>query len=291
MAKRKKCKGKARDIGVSFTEQGHHLREGDVRNIPLPVDAVDLVFTSPPYEAQRTYSVGFNLRGDAWVDWAFAGYVECLRVCSGLVAWVINAPTRNYRWSSTAYKLAMRLEEAGYTMRKPLIFHRHGIPGSGGPDWMRDNYEIILCFTKRRGRLEWSNNTACGHVPVYAPGGEMSYRLKSGQRRNEWGKSPAQANGTCEGQQNKHGERGSSKRKGDGAAIPLNAINKDYSPPKLANPGNIVNAPEAQAIADVMRELKFANGDAAGALDRIRKIIEPCATTKARSALPCPPMR
>ena len=34
-----------------------------------PNDCVDLVFGSPPYESQRTYGIGFDLRGEGWVAW------------------------------------------------------------------------------------------------------------------------------------------------------------------------------------------------------------------------------
>ena len=34
------------------------------------------------------------------------------------------------------------LKRAGFNMRKPPVFHRVGIPGSGGPDWLRNDYEL-----------------------------------------------------------------------------------------------------------------------------------------------------
>jgi hypothetical protein len=34
--------------------------------------SADLVFTSPPYEDCRTYGIGFNLKGQEWVDWCVA---------------------------------------------------------------------------------------------------------------------------------------------------------------------------------------------------------------------------
>src|SRR5690606_39337909 len=58
---------------------------GEMPEIDLPDDSVDLVLCSPPYEARRSYGIGFNLRGEAWVEWAVKGYLECLRVCRGLV--------------------------------------------------------------------------------------------------------------------------------------------------------------------------------------------------------------
>jgi len=52
----------------------------------MPDKSVDLVFTSPPYEAARTYGIAFKLKGQDWVDWAVERFVECVRVCKGLVA-------------------------------------------------------------------------------------------------------------------------------------------------------------------------------------------------------------
>src|SRR5690606_18335080 len=111
---------------------------------------------------------------------------ECCRVCRGVVAWVIEGQTRNYRYSCTPALLMADLHRRGINLRKPAIFHRVGIPGSGGPDWLRNDYEWIICATPP-GRLEWSDNTAMGHPPKWAPGGAMSYRLADGSRRNEWG--------------------------------------------------------------------------------------------------------
>lgn len=149
----------------------------------LPDKCVDLVFTSPPYEAARTYGVGFALKGQEWVDWAVERFVECLRVSKGLVAWNIEGQTRQFRWSATPALFMADLHRRGVHLRKPPIFKRVGIPGSGGPDWLRNDYEFIVCATSG-GKLPFSNNTAMGHPPKWAPGGEMSNRLASGSRVN-----------------------------------------------------------------------------------------------------------
>lgn len=79
------------------------------------------------------------------------------------------------------------LHRAGVKLRKPPVFCRVGIPGSGGPDWLRNDWEWIVCSTK--GKLPWSDNTAMGHPPKYAPGGAMSHRKTNGVRVNQWGHS------------------------------------------------------------------------------------------------------
>ena len=135
----------------------------DCSSIPLADDSVDLVFCSPPYEGQRTYNdVAFNLTGDKWVEWAVACYEECLRVSRGLVAWVIEGTTRKFRYSCVPFHLMCELQRRGYAVRKPCVYSRLGIPGTGGPDWLRNDWEPIVCATKR-GKLPWSDNTAMGN--------------------------------------------------------------------------------------------------------------------------------
>lgn len=150
-------------------------------------DSVDLVFTSPPYEAARTYGIGFKLRGQEFVDWCVERYLECVRISRGLVAWVIEGQTRDFRYSASPVLLMADLHRRGVKLRKPPIFHRIGISGSGGPDWLRNDYEFVVCSSK--GKLPWSNNTAMGHPPKWAPGGAMSHRVTDGSRVNQWGHS------------------------------------------------------------------------------------------------------
>lgn len=151
--------------------------------------SVDLVVGSPPYEDARTYGIDFAHREDEWVRWAADRFMECLRVSRGIVAWVVAGRTQKFRWTATPPKLMVAIERRGGVLRNPCIFHRVGIPGSGGPDYFRADYEWIIVATNHRGRLPWSDNTACGHAPKWGPGGDMSNRLKSGARVNQWGHS------------------------------------------------------------------------------------------------------
>lgn len=214
--------------------------------------SIDLVFTSPPYEAARTYGIDFSLKGDDWVDWAVERYLECVRVCRGLVAWVVEGQTRQFRWSASPALLMARLHDSGVKLRKPPVFHRVGIPGSGGPDWLRNDWEFIVCSTK--GKLPWSDNTAMGHPPKWAPGGEMSHRLSSGTRRNQWGGGEKSTGG----ERGRHGNLSRSKGRPShefttitqakieaGAKVHTKNDGNEmreqvYLPPKKANPGNVI---------------------------------------------------
>ena len=169
-------------------------------------ESADLVFGSPPYENARTYGIDFGLSGQDWVDWMVSVVQESLRVCRGLVAFVVEGRTRNFRWSATPALLMADLHRAGVNLRKPPAFHRVGIPGSGGPDWLRNDYEFIVCCSK--GKLPWSDNTAMGHKPKYPPGGPPSYR------------------------------RTATRGYGNGDTRVQSTV---YTPPKKSNPGNVIH--------------------------------------------------
>lgn len=176
-----------------------------------PDDSFDLVVTSPPYEDARTYGVGFNVKGQDWVDWCLDRFVECYRVSKGLVVWVVEGRTRNFQWSAVPMLLAADLHRRGIKLRKPPIYNRVGIPGSGGLDWWRNDYEFCICATK--GKLPWSENTASGQPCKYAPGGDVSNRKQNGERV------------TSQTRRKPNGERAR-----DGL----------YHAPAIANPGNVI---------------------------------------------------
>jgi len=205
-------------------------------------DCVDLVFTSPPYEDCRTYGIDFKLKGQTWVDWAVDRYLECVRVCRGLVAWVVEGKTNNFGWSATPALFMADLYRKGVGLRKPPAFYRVGIPGSGGPDWLRNDYEFIVCSSK--GKLPWSDNTAMGHTPKWAPGGEMSHRLSNGTRINQWGGHEHSTGGERkkDGSIKKAMPRKSHVFKTPSQTQRENGVDGSgsYSPPKKANPGNII---------------------------------------------------
>lgn len=192
----------------------------------LPDDSVDLIVMSPPYEAARTYGVGFRLSGEEWVKWMVDCFHQCRRVCKGLVACVCQGQTTDYRWSGVPALLLADLIRAGFAARNPPIYHRVGIPGSGGKDWLRSDYEWIICTT-RGGRLPWSDNTAMGQPPKFGPGGEMSYRGVDGRRVNACGDN-RRANGRYK------------RIKGPRTVSGDVSHSKDYSVPAIANPGNVI---------------------------------------------------
>lgn len=186
----------------------HDVYCGDMMKVLPALGTFDLVIGSPPYEDARSLNIGFNLTGDAWVQWAADRYMLCLDHCSGIVAWVVAGRTRKYQWSATPALLMAELVKRGAILRNPPLYVRDGIPGSGGPDWLKSKYEWIVCATKKAGRLAWSDNTSMGHPPKYPPGGPPSHRTTA--------------------------PRGQSG--GD-----LRVERSVYKPPLLANPGNLID--------------------------------------------------
>lgn len=166
----------------------------DSGKLPLPDQSVDLVMCSPPYEDIRTYGIGFKLRGDQYVQWAYERFMECLRVSRGLVAWVIEGKTKQYQYSSTPIMLMEKLRSEGVCLRKPPVFHRHGIPGNGGPDWLRNDYEWIICATNKAARLPWSDNSAMGHEPLQKKRRRIKVRVKDGRRVKQAYNPPKRVN-------------------------------------------------------------------------------------------------
>jgi site-specific DNA-methyltransferase (adenine-specific) len=197
----------------------------------LPDDCVDLVLTSPPYRVARKYDIGFNLKDEVWVAWAVERFMECLRVCKGLVCWVVEGQTEDFQYTAEPILMMADLHRRGVKLRKPPIYRRYGIPGSGGPDWVRNDYEFCICAAG--GKLPWSDNKAMGKPPKYGPGGAMSYRHADGQRKNARDKKETKQ---------KRLQRGNP----DGSA---------YSVPEISNPGNVIQETyTALEVAAMMAE-------------------------------------
>jgi hypothetical protein len=225
---------------------------GDVLEVAkrLPMRP-NLVMCSPPYEAARTYGIDFNLKGQDWVDWAVERFRACVEVADGLVCWVLEGQTRQYRWSATPALMLADLHRSGVHLRKPPVFCRVGIPGSGGPDWLRNDWEWCICGS-RGGKLPWSNNTAMGKPPLWAPGGEMSNMTRDGTRKNKF---LSMSSRSADGSRKLAGGRrlGLGNPKG-GISGPLSSHRRDhascgpdgemreqsYDAPAIANPGNVI---------------------------------------------------
>lgn len=193
------------------------LIQGDAEHLPLPDRSVDLVFGSPPYVDCRLYledgvDLGIARGLEEWVSWMLRVTDEALRVSRGAVLWVACGKTEDRNYWPACEGLMWEWHRRGGHAYRPCYWHRNGIMGSGGDQWFRADVEYVMCF-KRPGPLPWSNNTAMGHEPKWNPGGEPSHRTSTGRRVARFTK-PRGADGEF--------------------------LVQGYTPPELANPGNLV---------------------------------------------------
>lgn len=272
----------------------HHILNADATRMPLADQSVDLVVESPPYMDARTYEDGLpagqvvTRNCEEWVAWMLDVVAEGLRISRGPVIIVCAGVTRDRNYWPGPEGLTWEWFKRGGSMYRPCYWYRVGIPGSGGDNWFRADVEYCLCF-KHPGPLPWSENTAMGHPPKWAPGGEMSYRTPNGSRVNQWGHSadsgatvqdgdfvrsrgkrpshrvakwgaggdfPETRNGDAV-RRRKPGEKDSqTRRKADGTR----AKDGDYTEPVHANPGNAIEATWVEHDETFWLDIKVGGG-------------------------------
>ena len=226
--------------------------QADAMRLPFADDAFDLTFTSPPYMDARTYGIDAQRDCAEWIDWMLGVVTECCRVTNGLVLVNCAGVTRDWQYWPGCEGLLYEWWKRGGGCWRPAYWHRVGIPGSGGKQWLRADVEYVLAFQRDRGPIPWADNVANGHPPKWGPGGEMSHRLSSGTRVNQWG-HPIDSGGvgggdidnpTCGPARPSHRiEKRVNRpnRSGRGERAVLGDEVQFYEPPAKANPGTLVS--------------------------------------------------
>ena len=239
----------------------------------LPADSVDLIFGSPPYVDARTYSRDDVSRDcQEWVDWMLDVTTAAVRVSKGLVLWVCAGVQRELCYWPAPEGLMWEWWKRGNQLWRPCVWWKvdedeggTGIPGSGGKQALRNDWEFVLQF-KKEGWLPWADNTAMGHPPVCDQvGGEMSNRRTDGTRVNLAGDDPWGKHGR--GSNLGGRQRNGKKNRGTTAGNPPGPTRRDNGEyknvarmdvtaghnadgslkpngskpmPKIANPGNVL---------------------------------------------------
>lgn len=176
---------------------GTMLLQADATRLPFADACIDMIFTSGPYMDARTYGIGAQRNCEQWVEWMLDVVTELTRVCNGLVLVNCAGVTRGKRYWPGCEGLMWEWFKRGGNLWRPAYWHRVGIPGSGGKQWLRADIEYVIPFKRDAEWLPWADNTANGHPPKWAPGGEMSHRVSTGARVNQWG-HPIATGGTGE---------------------------------------------------------------------------------------------
>jgi hypothetical protein len=181
----------------------YSLDVGDCRDFgkSLPDDSIDLLIFSPPYEDARRYP-GMTEKPLKGEAW--------VRRMFGVVT--TFAPKVK---GLIAIVCNGRTKQFNYSGTPELLFadlKRAGFNMRKSPLYKRHGIFgsgsvdwLKDCYepilcVTRPGRLPWSDNKACGHPPKFGPGGDPSHRKQNGERVKR----------------------------------------KRYTPPALANPGNII---------------------------------------------------
>jgi hypothetical protein len=170
------------------------IAQADSRHLPLANDTIDLTIGSPPYLDARKYNRTDIARGlDDWLDLMLASTREAIRVTTGLVIWVCAGVTRDGEYIPGPESLVARAYRHGISTWPPCAWVKNGIPGSGGKQGLRRDWEYLLMF-KRPGALPWADNLAMGTPPKYPTGGRMRNRDKNDKRCDRAYPQPTLAN-------------------------------------------------------------------------------------------------
>lgn len=189
------------------TEGKFCFLRGDAAKLPLGDRSVDLVVCSPPYENSRLYGeLNYTLKGQRWVDWMKPRVREACRVSKGLACFVMAGTMRQYQYQPVVEWLVADLTRFHGIVcgPSPYCYHRSGTCGK--QHYHRRDWEPVYCFAYPDRVPPWSDPLAMGQPPKYAPGGDMTNRRRDGKRT-------------------KPGDNGE----------------KRYTPPALANPGNLIH--------------------------------------------------
>lgn len=110
----------------------------------IPVNSIDLIVTSPPYDNMRDYK-GFDFNFEPT---AFLLY-EVLKP-GGIMVWVVGDETVNYCESLTSFKQAIFfVERVGFNLLDTMIYYKNGGPPPF-PGIMRysPKFEYMFVFSK-----------------------------------------------------------------------------------------------------------------------------------------------
>lgn len=171
------------------------FRSRDARATGLKPKIVDMTIGSPPYLDARRYGRDDIARGlHEWVDdLMLPATVEALRVTRGPVFWVVAGVTKDNEYQPGPEVLMARAAEAGIRQLRPCVWHKNGLPGSGGRQWFRNDWEYVVAF-KGEGPMPWADPLAMGMPPKYHRGGNMRNRDRNDKRCDRTAPMPNLAN-------------------------------------------------------------------------------------------------
>ena len=135
---------------MDFVNQIIH---GDCEDVlkKSPENAVDLIFTSPPYADRRANTYGGVKPGD-YVDWFLPKAEQFLRVLKPTGTFILNIKERVVNGERHTYviELILKMREQGWLWTEEFMWHKKNSYPGKWPNRFRDSWERLLQFNKHR---------------------------------------------------------------------------------------------------------------------------------------------
>lgn len=129
--------------------QNIDLRKGDSRLLLKEISdgSIDMVLTSPPYDAMRTYPGDLQWNFNIFEDIA----KEMARVLKpgGVIVWVVGDQTSKGNESGTSFRQALHFKSLGLNLADTMIYHKTDMsfPRFGHKKYP-DAFEYMFVFSK-----------------------------------------------------------------------------------------------------------------------------------------------
>ncbi|HOU14164.1 MAG TPA: site-specific DNA-methyltransferase [Anaerolineae bacterium] len=117
----------------------------------LPDNAVDLIFTSPPYADQRKQTYG-GVSPDEYVEWFLPKAEQFLRVLKPTGTFILNIKERVVDGQRHTYviELILAMKKQGWLWTEEFIWHKKNSYPGKWPNRFRDNWERLIQFNKSK---------------------------------------------------------------------------------------------------------------------------------------------
>ena len=134
---------------------------GDSRNLDLPNNCVQLVVTSPPYNASKAYDEDLSL--SEYLELLYDVFAECYRVLAPGGRMVINVANLGRKpYIPLSSHINIMMNQLGFLMRGEIIWDKSASAGSScawgsfqsaSNPCLRDVHEYLLVFSKGNYKL------------------------------------------------------------------------------------------------------------------------------------------
>ena len=135
---------------MGFVDQIIH---GDCEEVlkDFPENAIDLIFTSPPYADQRKRTYG-GIHPSEYVDWFMPKAEQFLRVLKPTGTFILNIKERVVNGERHTYVLHLitEMRKQGWLWTEEFIWHKKNSYPGKWPNRFRDAWERLLQFNKHR---------------------------------------------------------------------------------------------------------------------------------------------